>query len=164
MEWEGLNRKRIIQTVTLSKAFGVYGGAVLASREVCGRIAERSRIFTGNTPLPVPLVHAALQALKVFQSDELMRRRLAHNTERVKDALRATGLPLADTPSPIFAVTPHDARHARRLKRTLLATGIYPGFIQYPGGPTTGYFRFALSSEHTPAQLGQLVKVLAAAD
>ena len=160
VEMEGLDRERVIQTVTLSKAFGVYGGAVLASREVCGRIAERSRIFTGNTPLPLPLVNAAMRALKVFQSDRVMRRRLARNTKHVKYALRATGLPLADTPSPIIAVTPRDVRHARRLHQSLLAAGIYPNYIQYPGGPGSGYFRFALSSEHTPAQLGQLVKVL----
>ncbi len=160
VELEGLGRERVIQTVTLSKAFGVYGGAVLASREVCGRIAERSRMFTGNTPLPLPLVNAALQALKIFQSDRLMRHRLARNTQRVKNALRATGLPLADTPSPIIAVTPRNPGHARRLQQNLLSAGIYPSFIRYPGGPENGYFRFALSSEHTPAQLGQLVKVL----
>ena len=78
----------------------------------------------------------------------------------MKDALRTTGLPLADTPSPIIAVTPRDARHARRLRRTLLVAGLYPSFIHYPGGSESGYFRFALSSEHTSAQLGQLVKVL----
>ena len=89
-----------------------------------------------------------------------MRRRLARATRRVKDALRATGLPLADTPSPIIAVVPRDSRPARWLQRRLLAAGIYPGFIRYPGGPENGYFRFALSSEHTPAQLDQLVTVL----
>ena len=160
LELAGLDHERVIQTMTLSKAFGVYGGAVLASRAVCGRILERSRIFTGNTPLPLPLVSAALRSLAILKQDQGMRGRLGRNTERVKSGVRAIGLPVADTPSPIIAVVPDHARRARRLTRSLLAAGIYPSFIHYPGGPESGYFRFALSSEHTAAQLDQLVKVL----
>ena len=43
---------------------------------------------------------------------------------------------------------------------TLLSAGIYPPFIQYPSGPTTGYFRFVISSEHTRGQLENLLTVL----
>jgi hypothetical protein len=42
----------------------------------------------------------------------------------------------------------------------LLARDIHPPFIRYPGGPAPGYFRFAISSEHTAAQLDALVAVL----
>ncbi len=162
VELAGLGRERVIQTVTLSKAFGVYGGAVLASGEVCGRILERSRIFTGNTPLPLPLVKAALMALSILKQDRSMRGRLGRNTGWVKHALRASGWPVADTPSPIIAVVPANVRAGQRWRRALLAAGIYPCFIRYPGGPESGYFRFALSSEHTRAQLDQLVTVLCA--
>ena len=160
VELAGLGCERVIQTVTLSKAFGVYGGAVLASRDVCERIIERSRIFTGNTPLPLPLANAALASLAVFQRDQLMRARLARNIQQVKAALRAAGLAMDDSPSPIIAVTPHAAGHTRRLRCALLAVGIFPSFIRYPGGPASGYFRFALSSEHTLVQLHALTKVL----
>ncbi|MBI3875191.1 MAG: pyridoxal phosphate-dependent aminotransferase family protein [Verrucomicrobia bacterium] len=160
VEFAGVGRERIIRTITLSKAFGVYGGAVVASRDVCERITERSRLFTGNTPLPLPLAAAALKSLEIFRTNKAMRQCLAVNTVAVKKILRHRGLPMTDTPSPIIAVMPHDEKHARRLHRALLAAGIYPSFICYPGGPESGYFRFAISSEHTPLQLGQLVKVL----
>jgi hypothetical protein len=32
--------------------------------------------------------------------------------------------------------------------------------VKYPGGPSEGYFRFVISSEHTRRQLDTLVKVL----
>ena len=55
LEHEGVGRSRIIQCVTLSKAFGVYGGAVLGSGTLRGKILSRSRAFIGCTPLPLPL-------------------------------------------------------------------------------------------------------------
>jgi len=159
-EHEGVGRERVIQTVTLSKAFGGYGGAVLAPREVIARIVERSRLFTGSTPLPLPLAAAALASLEILRSDTSLRRRLEHAAFGVKKLLR-TALPdLPDNPSPILAVTPANERHASRLKRVLLRAAIFPSFIQYPGGPESGYFRFALSSEHTAGQLAALARVL----
>jgi 7-keto-8-aminopelargonate synthetase-like enzyme len=41
-------------------------------------------------------------------------------------------------------------------------TGIYPGFIRYPGGPKNGYFRLAVSSEHSAQQISALTAVLGA--
>jgi 7-keto-8-aminopelargonate synthetase-like enzyme len=46
------------------------------------------------------------------------------------------------------------------LRRKLLAAKIYPPFLKYPGGPAKGYFRFVISSEHSRAQLDNLVAVL----
>jgi hypothetical protein len=50
-------------------------------------------------------------------------------------------------------------RQNAALNRVLLAAGIFPSFINYHG-PTEGYFRFVISSEHTQRQLDQLVGVL----
>jgi 7-keto-8-aminopelargonate synthetase-like enzyme len=46
------------------------------------------------------------------------------------------------------------------LKRRLLAGGIYPPFVKYPGGPAEGFFRFVISSEHSHGQLDRLLDVL----
>ena len=58
-ELEGVRRDRLVQCITLSKAFGVYGGAVLCSKALRKEIVARSRLFIGSTPLPLPLVNAA---------------------------------------------------------------------------------------------------------
>src|SRR5262245_34196633 len=55
VEVEGVDRKRIIHCVTLSKSFGVYGGAVLCSKALRKELSVGSRLFAGNTPLPLPL-------------------------------------------------------------------------------------------------------------
>ena len=129
---------RIVQTISLSKAFGVYGGAALGSRMLCNRIRERSRLFGGNTPPPLPLVNAALRAVRLVKSDKSLRRRLQWNVGYVKTNSRREGFSIADTPSPIVSVVPQRARDVARLSKQLLARRIYPGFIRYPGGDSSG--------------------------
>jgi 7-keto-8-aminopelargonate synthetase-like enzyme len=147
--------------MTLSKAFGAYGGAVLGSRKLCEQVTVLSRIFTGNTPLPLPLANAALTALRIVRSDARMRRRLLFNTRYVKAALSNAGFPVPDGPGPIVPIVPRDARHAESLRRCLLAHEIHPPLIHYPGGPASGYFRFVISSEHSTEQLDALTECLA---
>ena len=158
----GVSTSRLIRNITLSKAFGVYGGAVLGPRTVRDKVIARSRLFVGNTPLPLPLAAAALASLDTLRRDTSLRRRLVFNTQYVKAALREAGFAINDGPGPIIPFIPADARETTRLKNALLAAGIHPPLIHYPGGPAEGYFRFALSSEHTPEQLDTLIKVLAA--
>ena len=123
-------------------------------------IAARSHLFTGSTPLPLPLAYAAMEALRVLKSDKGLRRRLQANVRYVKQALRNAGIDMPDTPGPIVSLVPKSTRETARLKRALLAAAILPPYINYPGGPIKEYFRFVISSEHSRGQLERLVKVL----
>jgi 7-keto-8-aminopelargonate synthetase-like enzyme len=163
LEAEGASRQRIIQCITLSKAFGTYGGAVIATRELRKKILARSRLFVGSTPLPLPLANAALQAVRILKADKSLRRRLFQNTSYLKTVLSVAGLEIPGTPGPIVPLHFSNAAQASALKQRLLAAKIYPPFIQYPGGPAHGYFRFVISSEHTRAQLDALVEALTGA-
>jgi len=162
LEHTGVSRRRIIQTVTLSKAFGAYGGAILGAARVRQRILDRSRMFAGSTPLPLPVANAALAGVRVLRKDRTMRRRLVENAAYVKAGLRRAGLAPADTPGPIVPLFPQRPSEVVRLQRALLAAGIYPPFVRYPGGPASGYFRFVISSEHSRRQLDGLLRVLLA--
>ncbi len=108
----------------------------------------------------MPLANAALTGVKTLKANPGLRRRLLENVAHVKSSLREAGLPLPDTPGPIILLRPRHVREADSLQRVLLAAGIYPPFIKYPGGPPHGYFRFAISSEHRSRQLDALLKVL----
>jgi len=159
-EHAGVSRRRIIQTVTLSKSFGAYGGAILGTARLRQRILARSRMFVGGTPLPLPLANAALTGVRILKSDPSFRQRLLRNAAYVKSSLREAGLPLAETPGPIVPLMPRRLSEAGGLSRALLAAGILRPFIKYPGGPPNGYFRFVISSEHTWPQLDALLSVL----
>ncbi|HEY0456309.1 MAG TPA: hypothetical protein VGE41_08025, partial [Verrucomicrobiae bacterium] len=62
--------------------------------------------------------------------------------------------------SPIITIKFKTEAAKAQLKKVLLRAGIYPSFIHYPSGPKGGFFRFAISSEHTQAQLKKLADVL----
>jgi glycine C-acetyltransferase/8-amino-7-oxononanoate synthase len=156
----GVSRRQIIQTITLSKAFGVYGGAVIAPKKLRGQILEKSRIFTGNTPLPLPLASAAITSVSILRSKPALRIRLRRNVAFVKEALADCGIKSGLAESPIFAIEPRNTVYAKKLCDRLLKSGIHPPFIKYPGGPKNGFFRFAISSEHTAQQLEKLVAAI----
>jgi 8-amino-7-oxononanoate synthase len=158
VEHAGVSRQRVIQTVALSKAFGCYGGAVLCSAKLRERIIERSRLFNGNTPLPLPLANAALTAVELLKRNPAWRARMNANAARVKQSLRETGREIPDNPGPIISIAPGDTAEAKRLSARLLKHGVFPSFIRYAN--STGCFRFMISSEHTREQLDALVSVL----
>jgi len=161
LEQAGVPRaRRLLQTITLSKAFGAYGGAVLGTAAFRQRMLNHSPLFVGSTPLPLPLANAALASVNVLATDHSLRQRLVENLAYVRGRLREAGWRRPETPGPIVAVAPERQRQAEGLKRALLAAGIYPPFIKYPGGPANGYLRFAISSEHSAEQLDGLLSVL----
>lgn len=148
-EFFGIKSDRLIQSVTLSKAFGAYGGAIVASPEICQSIADHSPLIIGATPFPLPCAAAALASLRILK-DSPHRACLKENCDLLKPNLDF----------PILAVTPENKTSQERLANSLLAHGIFPSHIRYQHGPPQGYFRFAISSEHTSAQLDALANAL----
>lgn len=159
-EYECVSDGRIVQTATLSKAFGVYGGVVLASERLSDCIVRRSNIYIGNTPLPLPIAAAALRAVEILESDRTLRQRLREKVRFVQTGLRQSSIPLPDAETPIVSLVPRDRSETSKIRRHLLSRKIYPPFINYPGGPPQGCFRFAISSEHSREQLENLLGVL----
>lgn len=144
--WEhcGISRGRLIQTVTFSKAFGVYGGAILGSGSLRARLTGSGALI-GNTPLPPMLAAGIRKSLSL--ATPARRRRLLRNASRMRK----------ESNFPVLAI---GSASPRRLSTALLRAGIHPPFIRYPGGAAEGFFRFAVSSEHTAQQLRDLVAVL----
>jgi 7-keto-8-aminopelargonate synthetase-like enzyme len=160
LEFEGVSRRQIIQCVTLSKAFGVFGGVILGTKELRRKIFDHSRTFVGSTPLPLPLANAALQSLKILKKNgNELRKKLNRNVNYLKAALQKAEVHFPEAPGPIIAMFTKDPSETDMLKKHLLAAGIFPPFIRYPGF-AYGWFRFAISSGHSRAQLDKLLKVL----
>ena len=162
LEHERVGGKRIIQCITLSKAFGAYGGVVLAARAVREKILARSRTFAGTTPLPPPLAGAALASLKILRNEPERRKKLFQNLFYVRTKLRAAGWDISETPGPIVRLPALPETQVNPLKTQLLAAGIYPPFLKYGGAAAQGFFRFVIASAHTRAQLDKLAAVLTA--
>jgi 7-keto-8-aminopelargonate synthetase-like enzyme len=160
----GVKTHRIIQTITLSKAFGAYGGAIVTNTRLRKRTLEKSGAYIGNTPLPLPLANAALRAKALLTKDRSFLKRLRENAAFVKDAVKAAGLnvpkPQLETPGPILRIVPQTNGKAKQLADTLRHAGVFPPLTYYPGSGAAGAFRFVISSEHTKPQLQNLVEAL----
>ena len=135
--------RRMIQTITFSKAFGVYGGAILGPTALARKVFG-TKIFAGQTPLPLALAFACVEAMDLLRPGSALRTRLWKNVERVESA------------GPIIQIP-----GSKALKDKLLGTKIFPSWIRYPGGPPGGCFRFAISSEHAEEQLAALATSIA---
>ncbi len=142
---------------TLSKAFGVAGAYVAASRAVCDLLINRARPLVFSTALPPALACAALAALGILRGPEgdERRARLRRNTERFSAAVGGRDA------SPIFPIVYGSPERAVEAAAHLRAGGILAKAIRPPTVPAgTSRIRFALSAAHTDAHIDAAVKAL----
>ncbi len=156
----GLGGRRVIQSITFSKALGSFGGAILGPRWLRAALLDGNNVVTGSSSLPAGLAKATLASLELLRTRPALAKRLRRNTAFVKAKLLAAGLRIGDLAFPVFSLDCPEKKAAMVLSHRLLATGIYPSCIRYPTGSEWAFYRFAISSEHTREQLEQLVAAL----
>lgn len=156
----GLRDPRLIQTVSLAKAFGVEGGVILGSHAAVQRIRARAAGVVGTTSPLLPKVAGAEAALRIVAGPRSPVARLQANLRLFHGLLPDHPAILRDPRSPILAIEPADAREAGRLAQALREAGIHPPLIRYLDGPPAGFFRFAISARHTAADLRRLARVV----
>jgi 7-keto-8-aminopelargonate synthetase-like enzyme len=157
----GLPAEAYIQTGTLSKGLGTFGGVVAGPAALADKIPEQSLAYVGATPIPPPLAAAAIRSIEILHANPgliaTLRARALHARERV----RALGFRVPVSPAPVLSVTHRDTDKNLRLRSLLVERGIYPTFTNYPGSPPGGHFRFALSSAHTEEEIDLLLQTIA---
>lgn len=147
-----LDPERLIQTGTLSKAFGVGGGFVRCPESVLQGIVQRSRMFAGSTPLSPALARAACASIELLEQHPEWRTQLLQYSREVHPwfPLEETEVNDCDPDGalrgPIGAWKVNDSMTQRTLQSLLIEHGIYPSWIRYPGAPGDGLFRFSWSA------------------
>lgn len=143
---------------TLSKALGSCGAYVAGPDRLIRYLINRARSFIYTTAPPPATAAAALAALAVLRSDPARRARLWANQQRFLAGLKALGLTLPDTASPIMPVLVGDPEKATKLAERLLQLGVYAPAIRPPTVPReTSRVRTTVTSEHTTEQLDQVL-------
>lgn len=164
LELERLRDPRVVVAFTLSKAFGLYGGVITGPRWLPAAVWTHSRAARGGTPIPPAYAAAIPTVLGLLSAHgEEWRTRIQEHRERMLRAMEGgCGTDAPAHVGPVYGVVPVNAAAQRRLSRQLRAVGIEPPFIQYPGGPEAGLFRFSLSSAHSRATVSRLAAALEA--
>ncbi len=157
----GLEKRIELQMGTLSKAAGVSGGYLAASRAVCDLLVNRARSLIYTTAPPPAVAHAARRAVEVIQSagGDALREKLWRNKARLaallggKAARQISALPAAILP----VIIGHETR-AMEVSAALLEGGHLIPAIRYPTvARGSARLRLTLSAAHEPAQIERLV-------
>lgn len=140
-EREGMQSRITFQMGTLSKAAGLSGGYLAASREWIDLLVNRARSFIYSTA-PVPsLAHAALVSLNVIRSAEGARLR--------DDLRRRIALLSTDASTPIFPKVFGTNESALEAANALEQAGFLAPAIRFPTVPRgSARLRISLSAAH----------------
>ncbi|MEM9496748.1 MAG: 5-aminolevulinate synthase [Pseudomonadota bacterium] len=147
---------------TLAKAYGVMGGYIAASEEMCDAIRSYAPGFIFTTSLPPSVAAGAAASVAHLKRDDALRERHQTQAAVLKLRLKGLGLPLIDHGSHIVPVIVGDPVHTKRISDMLLeGYGIYVQPINFPTVPRgTERLRFTPSPVHGPAEIDRLVHAM----
>lgn len=153
----------IVQVVTLSKALGSQGGAVVGSRAVVQAVMNQARSFIFETALAPPAVAAARAALEVVDREPERRERLRKRSLLLRRGLADLGFAApGPAPTPIFPVVLGENRRVLQCAEELRARGYWVTPIRPPTVPAGGSrLRVTLMCDHTEADIADFLEVLA---
>jgi len=137
---------------TLSKAAGLSGGYLAASREWIDLLTNRARSFIYSTAPPPALTHAALTSLTLIRSDEgrKLRCKLQANISLIRNA-----------PTPILPVVLGSNEAALTASASLAEAGFLVPAIRFPTVPRgTARLRVSLTAAHPTEAVTALVSAL----
>jgi 8-amino-7-oxononanoate synthase len=151
-EREGLQTRVTFQMGTLSKAAGLSGGYVAASRAWIDLLVNRARAFIYSTAPPPALAYAAITALELIRSHEGIERRAA------LDGLK---LLLDNPPTPIIPRIMGSNEAALAASTRLGEAGFLVPAIRYPTVPRgSARLRISLSAAHPHDAVSMLADAL----
>ncbi|MEO9573603.1 MAG: 5-aminolevulinate synthase [Tateyamaria sp.] len=161
-EREGLMDRLTVIEGTLGKAFGVMGGYIAASSELCDFVRSFASGFIFTTALPPAVAAGAAASIRHLKQSATERASQQARVAQVRERLDAIGLPHIDNPSHIIPVMVGDPMKCKFISDTLLRDyGIYIQPINYPTVPKgTERLRITPSPVHSDADVERLVSAL----
>jgi len=161
-ERDGVMHRLTVIEGTLAKAFGVLGGYIAASAQLCDFVRGYASGFIFSTALPPAIAAGALTSVRHLKVSRVERARHQERVAKVRHRLRAMGIPMLDNPSHVIPVMVCDAHKCKFISDWLMDNhGIYVQPINYPTVPRgTERLRFTPSPLHTDADIDRLVAAL----
>jgi 8-amino-7-oxononanoate synthase len=147
----------VVATVTLSKALGSQGGAVLGSRAVIDHLVDAARTFIFDTALAPAAAGAALAALRVLRDEPWLPGRVL-----AAAASLASAAGVAAPPSAVVSVIIGEPEPAVAAAGECLRLGVRVGCFRPPSVPVgTSRLRLTAHAGLTPSELDLAREVLA---
>ena len=127
-----LDQVDIIQG-TLAKAFGVFGGYIVAKREIIDAIRCAASGFIFTTTIPPIVAVSALKNIETSKNNPDLREKMHDNAKKIKKELLENGFNIEKNDSHIISLKIGDAKKAKEISQKLLQDfDIYVQHINYP--------------------------------
>ena len=161
-EREGLMDRLTVIEGTLGKAFGVMGGYIAASADLCDFVRSFASGFIFTTALPPAVAAGAAASIRHLKASRTERAAHQARVAELRARLDAAGIPHERNSSHIIPVMVGDPVKCKYISDLLLADfGIYIQPINYPTVPKgTERLRITPSPVHTDADMDHLVGAL----
>ena len=161
-ERDGVMDRVDIINGTLAKGFGVMGGYIAGSRDLCDTIRSFASGFIFTTSLAPAIAAGALASIRHLKTSTLERARHQERVRTLKRSLEAKRLPVMDNPSHIVPVKVGCPIRCKALTDALLFQyGIYVQPINYPTvSKGSERMRLTPSPSHSDEQMVNLIHAL----
>ena len=147
---------------TLAKGFGVVGGYIAASNNLCDFIRSYGDGFIFSTSMPPAVAAGALTSVKHVKAHPELRSQHQERAAKLKNMLGNAGIPFMPSVTHIVPVLVGDAVLCKQASDELLYNhSIYVQPINYPTVPRgTERLRFTPTPLHNDELMVNLVKAL----
>jgi 5-aminolevulinate synthase len=161
-ERDGVMHRVDIINGTLAKGFGIMGGYIAGTRDLCDAIRSYAPGFIFTTSLAPAIAAGAAVSIRHLKTSGAERERHQERARALKGKLKAAGLPVMDNPSHIVPLLVGDPVLTKRITDALLERfAIYVQPINYPTVPRGAErLRITPQPQHSDADMDRLVKSL----
>lgn len=147
--------------VTLSKALGAQGGAVLGPRSLIRHLVETARTFIFDTGLAPPAAGAALAALRLLRAEPERPRRLRSLARRLSAELTKAGLAATAPDAAVVSVLADSREEAVTWAGACRAAGVDVGCFRPPSVPDgRSRLRLTVRADLTDAQVHRALETV----
>ena len=151
-----LHGKVDVEVGTLSKAFGVVGGAVTGDQVIIDWLRQRGRPFLFSSAMTAPDVAACLAAIDLLEESSELVKRLWENTEYFKGQVEQLGFDTGLSATPIVPIMLGEAPLAQEFSRRLFDKRVFAMAIGFPTVPRgKARIRVMNSASHSREDLDQ---------
>ena len=161
-ERDGVMHRVDIVNGTLAKGFGIMGGYIASTRDVCDAIRSYAPGFIFTTSLAPAIAAGATASVRHLKASRTERERHQERVSALKARLTGGGLPVMNNPSHIVPLLVGDPVLTKRITDALLDRfGIYVQPINYPTVPRgSERLRITPQPQHSDADIDRLVAAL----